>query len=191
MTTEEKSLSPQDSLHVITDAISKTKENIRENSFYFLLWGWLVAIASFLSFLILRLTDFQFYIFPFPVLSSIGVLVTLVFYIKKKTTTTQTYITYFLSRLWAVLSICFFIVVFVNVSQGKVPFTYTLLVAGIGTLVSGWVMKFRPLIVGGILFLLFAIASTYMADDFKLLVHGIAIVAGYLVPGYLLKQVKA
>jgi hypothetical protein len=79
----------------------------------------------------------------------------------------------------------------VNVSQGKVPFTYTLLVAGIGTLVSGWVMKFRPLIVGGILFLLFAIASVYMADDFKLLAHGIAIVAGYLIPGYLLKQVKA
>lgn len=39
MTTEEKSLTPQESLQLITDAIAMTKENIKQNSFPFLLWG--------------------------------------------------------------------------------------------------------------------------------------------------------
>src|SRR5580693_5020712 len=43
---EEESLSPQESLVLIQSMIDKTKASVADNSFYFLLWGWLVFIAS-------------------------------------------------------------------------------------------------------------------------------------------------
>lgn len=186
----EKSLSPQESLGLIADAIAKAKDNIRENSFGFLLWGWLIAIASFTYFLLRHYTDTQYYFIPFPTLAAIGIVATIIFLKKKNSKMTLTYTTYFINKMWIVLGICFIVVVFINVTQGKMPFTYTLIIAGIGTLVSGWVMKFMPLIIGGILFLVSAIASVYIVDEYKPLLHGIVFVAGYLMPGYLLKNSK-
>ena len=146
----EKSLSPQESLGLIADAITKTKDNIRKNSFGFLLWGWLIAIASFAYFLLYHYTGTQYYFVPFPILASIGIFATISSLKKGNSEMTLTYATYFINKMWIVLGISFIIVVFINVMQGKMPFTYTLIIAGIGTLVSGWVMKFLPLIVGGI-----------------------------------------
>lgn len=186
----EKSLSPQESLDLITDAISKIKDNIRENSFGFLLWGSLIALASFTYFLLRQYTHTHYYFIPFPILAAIGIVATITFLKKKTSGMTLTYTTYFINKMWVILGICFIIVVFINVSQGKMPFTYTLIVAGIGTLVSGWIMKFLPLIIGGILFFVSAIASVYIIDEYKPVLHGIASIAGFLIPGYLLKNSK-
>jgi hypothetical protein len=188
MTTEENSLSPQESLQLITDVIAMTKENIKQNSFPFLLWGWLIAIASFSFFLLHQYTSFQYYFLPFPVLAIAGVITTIIYYRQKVSTSTVSYLSNFLYKMWLVLGISFFTVVFINVSQNHPPFTYTLIVAAIGTLVSGLVMKFNPLIIGGILFFVAAIASVYVADEYKVLLHGVAIILGYLIPGYLLKS---
>jgi len=92
--------------------------------------------------------------------------------------------------MWLVLGICFITVVFINVSQNLIPVTYTLLVAGIGTLVSGLVLKFNPLIFGGTLFLISAVLSIYIPIEYRMLFHGVIIIAGYLIPGYLLKYSK-
>jgi hypothetical protein len=89
-----------------------------------------------------------------------------------------------------VLGICFLTVVFINVSQHQVPFTYTLIMAGIGTLTSGWVLRFKPLVAGGIVFLVSAIASIYVPDGYKALLHGVAVLCDYLVPGYLLRNTQ-
>ena len=187
----EKILTPQESIRVITEVISKTKENFQENSFCFLLWGWLIASASFAFFCLHHFTNFQYYFIPFPIFSAIGIVATLLYFKRKNSESTLTYTTYFINKMWLVLGVSFIMVVFINVSQNKMPFTYTLLIAGIGTLASGWVMKFQPLIIGGILFLVSTLASVYVADDYKPLLHGIAVVVGYLIPGYLLKNANA
>ncbi len=191
MATYDKPLSPQESLLLVTETISKTKENIKENSFPFLLWGWLITIASFSYFLLQQYTSFRFYFIPFPVFVAAGIITTTIWYSKQKSTTaTETYLNYFLSRMWLVLGIGFLAVVFINVSQNLTPFTYTLIIAAIGTLVSGLVMKFSPLTIGGVVFLVSALICIYIPDDYKALLHGVAVVAGYLIPGYLLKNKK-
>lgn len=188
MTTDNPSLSPEESLQFITDAITRTKASIKQNSFPFLLWGWLIAIASFSFFLLHQYSSFQYYFLPFPALAIAGVTATIIYYRKKISTSTVSYLTDFFYKMWLVLGLSFFVVVFINVSRNRLPFTYTLIIAAIGTLASGLIMKFNPLIIGGIVFFVAAITSVYVTEDYKVLLHGIAVVFGYLIPGYLLKS---
>lgn len=187
---DEKRLSPQESMDVILQAISSTKSGIRANSFYFMLWGWLIAIASFGFFVMKVFFNMWHHFVLFPVLALVGGIVTIIHYSRKRVVSTESYVSHFLSRMWIVLGFGFLIVVFINVSRGQPPFTYTLLLAGVGTLVSGWVMKFKPLVFGGVLFLVSAVASIYVSEEYKSLLQGITVVAGYLVPGYLLKNAE-
>jgi hypothetical protein len=189
MIPEEKTLLPQESLALIAEAIRKTKENFRENSRFFLLWGWLMAAASLGFFLLRQYTQTRFFFLPFPVLALVGIVTTLVWFRRLKAEApTETYLGYFFNRLWMVLGLSFILVVFVSLSRGWTPFLYTLVVAGIGTLVSGLAMRFRPLVWGGVLFFSAAVAGIYLPNAGLPLLNGLAMICGYLVPGYLLKS---
>jgi hypothetical protein len=188
MKPDERSLLPQESLALIAEAILKTKENFRANSRFFLLWGWLIAAASLGFFALRQYTGTKFFFLPFPVLSLAGIVTTLIWYRQVKSEApTETYLGYFFNRLWLVLGISFILVVYISVSRGWPPFLYTLIVAGIGTTVSGLAMKFRPLVWGGMLFFAAAVAGVYLPDAALPLLTGLAMIGGYLVPGYLLK----
>jgi len=189
MIPEERTLLPQESLALIAEAIRKTKENFRENSRFFLLWGWLIAAASLGFFLLRQYTETRFFFLPFPVLAATGIVTTLVWYLQLwRESPTETYLGYFFNRLWLVLGLSFILVVYISVSRGWPPFLYTLIVAAIGTTVSGLSMKFRPLVWGGVLFFIAAIVGVYLPDAYLPLLTGLAMIGGYLVPGYLLKS---
>jgi hypothetical protein len=189
MTSEERILLPQESLALIAEAIRKTKENFRGNSRFYLLWGWLIAAASLGFFLLRQYTGTRFFFLPFPILASAGVVTTLVWYKQLKTKSpTETYLAYFVNRLWMVLGLSFILVVYISVSRGWPPFLYTLIVAAIGTMVSGLAMKFRPLVWGGVLFMGAAVTGVYLPDAYLPLLTVLAMIGGYLVPGYLLKS---
>src|SRR5580698_9915826 len=116
MTPEERILLPQESLALIAEAIRKTKENFRGNSRFFLLWGWLIAVASLGFFLLRQYTETRFFFLPFPVLAAAGIVTTLVWYRQLKAKSpTETYLGYFVSRLWLVLGIGFILVVYISV----------------------------------------------------------------------------
>ena len=52
---EKNDFSPEDSFNVIDKAIAYFKINYRESSKVFLLWGWILSLASFSSFIILKI----------------------------------------------------------------------------------------------------------------------------------------
>src|ERR1700722_20401325 len=119
MTSEETTLLPQESLALIADAIRKTKENFRENSRYFLLWGWLITAASVAFFLLREYTGTRFFFLPFPVVVVVGIVTSLIWYRQLKAEApTETYLGYFFNRMWLVLGVSFILVVFVSLSRG-------------------------------------------------------------------------
>ena len=181
-------LNPTESLKVISEAINQTKENIKGQSFYYILWGWIVSIASFSDYLLL-LADFKQSYLPWLILIPIGWIVSITYSIKKeKSLKYETYLDVFLKNLWIVIGISFIGIIFISFSLKVNPTSYILLLAGIGTLVSGLTMKFKPLSIGGILLFIFSIVSLFVENDETLLVNGIAIIFGYLIPAYLLKK---
>ena len=184
-----RELNPTESLHIISDAINKTRENIRGQSFYYLLWGWIVTIASFSHYVLASNTNFKMEYLPWLILIPIGWITSIAYSIKReKTKPYQTYFELFLKYLWIVLGISFILVVFISAKLKINPTALVLLLAGIGTFISGLTLKFKPLIIGGLLLFIFSIISLFVDKSYILLIHTIAIIVGYLIPAYLLKN---
>ena len=51
-------------------------------------------------------------------------------------------------------------------------------------------IRFKPLIAGGLVFWAFGIVCFLVSREFQPLVGAAAIIGGYLIPGYLLKNSK-
>jgi hypothetical protein len=65
---------------------------------------------------------------------------------------------------------------------------YILMLAGFPTFVSGIIIRFRPLIIGGICFWVLAILVYLAPPSLGQLGIPLAMITGYLIPGYMLKN---
>lgn len=184
-------LNPKESLELIAETIAKTKENFKYQSFYYLIWGWLVAGASLSQYVLINFTEFEMNYLPWPILMSLGAIITIIYSIRLgRVSQTETYLGNFIKNLWIVLGISFIFMLFISIKLEFWPAPGVLLLAGIGTMVSGLTMKFKPLIFGGIIFAVFTIVTLYFRGPEQLILNAIAIIFGYLIPGYLLKYSK-
>jgi hypothetical protein len=186
----EEQLTPEQSLSLISDVMMRTRENIRRHHFIFLLWGWLLVAASLGWFMLQTLTSFRLYFLPFPICVLIGLVVSFIYYRRLRNDGQLSYLEHFIRVVWTVLAAGFIAVVLVSLYQHIRPFSYTLIIAAIGTMITGRAMNFTPLIYGSIVFLLAAFICLVLPTEYKVLVHGAAILFGYVVPGYMLRNSK-
>ena len=186
---DSENLSAQQSLDIITSMIDQAKGNVQRNSFYFLLWGWVVVLANLGMFTL----SILHYKHPYIVwvITIPAWLYTL--YHSFKSSTDKTATSHF-DRISAALWICYAICIFTLVVFGyKINYQLNaviLIVSAIPTFVSGVLLKFRPLMLGGVAFWIFGIVNFLVSNEIQPLIGAVAIFCGYLVPGYLLKNKK-
>jgi hypothetical protein len=65
-----------------------------------------------------------------------------------------------------------------------------LIVSAIPTLVAGVVIKFKPLIFGGVAFWVFGVICFLVSGPWQFLVGAVAVFTGYLIPGMMLRNKK-
>ena len=187
---QEETLNPKESLALIMETISKTKENINHYSFIFLLWGWFLAMASIIRFLLTEFTQFKYAYLPFPIFSAIAIIASIVFYTRERPINAETHLSFFLKRLWIGVTLGMVLLVFACVTQRIQPSTFTLILGGVATLITGLVLNFKPLQIGAIILLISSVICCFIPDHYKYLMVGVSIIPGYLIPGYLLKNTK-
>ncbi|MDX9772023.1 MAG: hypothetical protein RBT02_01225 [Bacteroidales bacterium] len=188
MENEEKLMTGDESLRVITQMINKTRVSVTQASFHLLLWGWLIFACSLSEFLLWRYTDWAnpwyvwFLVIP-------GVLVSLIYgFVKGRKEKVYTYGTSIYVWTWIAFlfaSVIFFIIH--PMGSGSVS-KYMLLMAAMPLFISGVVLRFRPLIWGAASFWILALAAHYGGDTVSGLAMPAAMIIGYLVPGYLLRN---
>ena len=93
--------------------------------------------------------------------------------------------------LWISFTITLFIILF-SAGLGKISWEMSniLIIAlyGLGTFASGGIIKFKPLIIGGIASWVIAVISLFIAPEYTLLSISVSIIIAYLIPGYMLKS---
>ncbi len=186
----ENQMSEQESLRIIQEMINKSKANLGEGSYFYLLWGWLVLIASLTHFILYSIS------YPYPfIMWPVAMIAGAVFSIIKsrklsKQSKSKTYIETAVIHLWIGFSVSLFIIL-IGASYGKINWAVSnsliIVLYGIGTYVSGGILKFKPLKIGGIASWIIAVISMFLPAQYSMLAIAIAIAVAYLWPGYLLR----
>jgi hypothetical protein len=185
---EEKQISEKESLEIITRMIQSAKSSISDSSIYYLLWGWLVFIALLSEYFLTRI-NWPYYFIGWMILMPAGFVAASVIGIRRgRKRGMKTYIDQFMSYLWSGFVISLLIVLsFMQKINADGIYPVIFVLYGLGTFVSGGVLRFRPLQIGGIICWSVAVASIYVEHNIQLLMGAILMIVAYIIPGYLLR----
>jgi hypothetical protein len=187
---DDKKLSGEESLQLIQQMIQVAKDDHRENGDGWLIWGWLLFTSSVASVIMgyTRLSEYIGYVWTGMLVA--GVIIYVAGRIrKKKRQQVQTYV----QELMEKLSTGFFISLFTliiasNMSNSFFSFGYFYVLYAFWMFIQGSAIRFRPLIIGALVNWAAAIAIFYLKDfRHDMMVSAVAILVGYLIPGYLLR----
>jgi hypothetical protein len=187
MQKSEKEFSPQESLQLIQSMIETTKSSISDSSHYFLLWGWATMLGCLGQYILLMAGYPKHYYAWFITLVAVVVHVFFILRDRKKEKV-KTFINEANGYLWSAIGFSFMVLAFVFSRIGwQYCFPIYILLYGLGTYVSGGLIKFKPLQIGGLLNFLIAAITVYLPYNNQMLMCALAILTSYIIPGHLLR----
>lgn len=185
----EKLLQPAESLALIESMINKAKNRFSENGQLYLLWGWTVFFCSLFHFICIK-----FSLLPHPemvwMLTWAAVIYQIIFLSKqKKKEKMKTYTDEVEAYVWIAFSVVMMLTIFLMAKNNAFNTMYPmfLVLYGIPTFLSGIVLRFKPLKVGGIICWVLAVIASFVWFEYQLLFLSLAVIAAWIVPGYLLR----
>jgi hypothetical protein len=182
--------SPVQSLQIIQSMIEKTKSNLRHNSFFLLLWGWLVFITAITEFVLLYWVHYDKH---YMVWNSmwLGAVASVVYSIKrKKVQKVQTYLGDAMKYFGMGLGILYISLgfIFSKYELWQFAFPVYILVYAFACFFMGSLMRFKPLQWGALACLIIMVVSVYADYQWQLLLMALAVLVSYIIPGHLLNK---
>ncbi len=190
---QEEKISQQESLAIIESMINKARNQFSENGFAYLLWGWVILICSTSQFILQYIVHYPKHYLVWT-LTWGAIVVQIVYYARKaKQRRVRTYTGEMIGYVWLVFVIMLMLCGSLT-SRALQPDQYyisniiILILYGMPTLLSGIILKFRPLVMGGICCWLLAIVAGFLPKDFIVLLLAAAVIIAWIIPGYLLRS---
>lgn len=206
MTPTEKQLTEKESLDLITQMINKAKDSCHDTGIAAIMWGAVIAVCA-----LVKLSELHFgYRLPFDIylLTFVAVIPQVFITIKeKKEKKVKSYDDVFMDYLWLGFGISIFLMILITNSMFRVVEGYTspaghsavnalyeyvsplfLLLYGMPTFVSGVSMKFKPMILGGVLCWLCCLIAIYTPVQVDLLLTACSAVFAWLIPGIIMEK---
>ncbi|MBL7962674.1 MAG: hypothetical protein JNM31_02405 [Flavobacteriales bacterium] len=186
----EQPLTPEQSLKLITSMIGQAKNSFSRLSFYFLLWGVLLTLAMLATYLLRDQPDAWGQGAPWGIAGVLGGIVSAVHGARQgRQAAVNNPMDGLIGWLWSSFVITMVIMIVMNVMQHRDPGAMITLLTGIPTFMTGQILRFRPLILGGVLFWAAGIAMHFTGNPLALtLLYCGAMFLGYIIPGIMLKR---
>jgi hypothetical protein len=182
-----KELTNDESLHIIKNMILAAKQDFEDDSFYYLFWGWLVFIASISHFVLLQTSFAHPYISW--MLMPIGGIITAIYGSRQaKQKKVKTYMDHFLKFLVIAFVISLMIILFSMNKLGLSSYPMIMLTYATFLFVSGGAIESKPIMFGGIINWIGCIIAFFVTFEHQLLILALAVLFGYIIPGYMLKR---
>jgi len=181
-----------ESLSIIQAMINKAKDQFSENGHLYLLWGWVIFICSIGHFILALFINYQS--------TSMIWLLTWVAFIYQiyylwrqgKRKKVKTYTDDIIGWVWITFVILMFLFggFFLKVLGSEYYqsiYIGFLALYGMPTFLSGLTLRFRPLIIGGVVCWILSIIATFTPYKYHLLLLAFAVVIAWIIPGYILR----
>ncbi len=188
METNEKELKPEESLQIIENMIQRTKSNLHDSSFYFLLWGWVILIGLVGQLIIKYFTSYpKPYIMWLVVIP--GMIASAVYgYRHGKKNSSITHLDKVNGMVWFSFFVSYVLILVLMKEINYKADLVIYLLAGNATFLTGIIIKFKPLVLGGIVFWIGTLCYLFIPNNYMEFISPLVIIFGYLVPGYLLQS---
>ncbi|MBS1729654.1 MAG: hypothetical protein JSS67_02635 [Bacteroidetes bacterium] len=186
-------LTPEESLHIISSMIDNVQKRYSDNGFLYLLWGWVVFFCGIAQFILWHFFHNQNHYLVWSVLWV--VLIFEIFYLRKKRvdSNVRSYTGNIIKYVWLSF-VLLLMVIFISLSHLDLSIFQTLIVPvmlamyGLPVFLSGIILRFKPLIFGGIACWILSLIAGYVSYDYQLLFIPAAMVIAWILPGFILKK---
>jgi hypothetical protein len=185
---EENQLTEQQSLDIITNMISKAKDDYTDTGVAALMWGVLISFCSLITFgnNYWKIDALNYIWF----LTLIAVIPQSIISIREsKRKRFKTYNDDAMGGIWISFAIALFLI---SVYAGKYQLpnegALFLIMYGIPTFATGFTRRFKPMIIGGIVCWLFAIICFYVQFPYIMLYTAAAAIIAWFIPGLILRK---
>ena len=188
MENNSENFSPEDSLKVIQTMIDKTKTSVVDNSFYFLVWGWLVFTGALLQYILVVYVKTPANGAAWNVMF-LGFIISIIRRVKNKPPRVKTYIDDGLANIWLCIFVVQILIVIIFLRRGDWQNCYPifLLLYSVGCYLTGRLLKFSPLVWGAAACWAVVILMTFVNVETNMLLTSGAVLLSYIIPGYLLR----
>lgn len=191
-TNPDPDFSPHQSLAVIQSMIETARNRFSENGHLYLLWGWVVFICSIAQFVLMNYFRYEYHYMVW-MLTWIAFIYQFIYLARrKKKEKVKTYADRLIAFVWVSFVVMMFLFAFMfgrelGEEYYKVMSPGFLALYGMPTFLSGIIIRFRPLVIGGVCCWALSIASAYVPYEYQLLLLSAAMIAAWIIPGYLLR----
>ena len=189
----EQPFSEQQSIQLIESMINKARNQFSENGHLYLLWGWVILVCSIAQFVLSEFvrSNSAYLVWMLTWLALVYQVVYLIK--KKKQRKVRTYTDGILGGVWLSFVITMLLFAFsIGSLQGssyyKILNPLLLALYGIPTFLSGIILRFRPLISGGICCWCLCVLAPFIPLQYHVLLLGVAVIVAWIIPGYLLRK---
>lgn len=206
---EEKKLSEKESLDLITSMITKAKESFHDTGWGPIMWGTVIVFCSLFTW---AKVHFGFS-FPFNVwwLTVVAIVPQVLISTREnRNRGARSYNDIAMDYIWIGFGICMFLLSFTNGAiqadmnktfsvqgtgfsePGQFMFNYSsalfMILYGLPTFATGGIMRFRPMLLGGIICWVCAVVSLFTPAKTDLLLMAAAALFAWLIPGILINR---
>jgi len=189
MHNQENEFSAEQSLKLITSMIETTKNSLKDRSHYFLLWGWAVMITCIGQYCLKVIMNYPNHYLVWLIITPVVIIIQIFLIVRdRKVEKVKTFINEVSAYLWTAIGLSFFATSFIFSKIGwENCYSVYIILYAIGTYVSGSLIKFKPLIIGGIICFPLAAVTAYLSFDYQIIMLAVAILISYIIPGHLLR----
>ena len=177
-----------ESIGLIEQFMLKSREDFKQQGFILIFWGVLISVCCVADYMLMVWFKYSRHYLIWPVLTISGSIYTMVYYAILRRPAVTGFSDGFLRYLFGGSAITYFTIAFFCVYNQQPVMPFMLAITGLLVFVTGGTVRFGPLLWGSLILEAASISALFMSHQNQLLVSFIAMVVGYVLPGYLLSK---
>lgn len=192
---EEKKLTEKESLELISQMIRNTQDRMERNSgTMFLIWGYVTIIVTLLVWVLLLYTHNYHVQWIWFLLPAAGLFLSRLHTKKEgRHKTVTTYVDRVVGYVWAVMGLLGFCLsvfsIFSPLYGVNFPILFIIvLIMGSGTVMTGLVIRFKPLVYAGIICMVLSFVFPFLSWFVQMPLFALIFVIMMVIPGHILNH---